>query len=218
MATLKVMSFDRTRIRTYLEGTEALKQGIRFVKCAEKSITDDTIAKEAAILLAEDRCVLIWQRDSTGYIDSEYKAFKQLEKDINNKFFFYCDEMRKEDDAVAEAKKKEEEKNEKEKNEKKRVAELQKRCEIKGLNFEEENLKQLKQWRNNISLSRFLKIFSIVGAIVLELLYTLNIITLSVGAPCLCICGVLLIYSFFIVPPSLPDGTYDVLEKGEKRR
>lgn len=206
MATLKVMSFDRTRIRTYLEGTEALKQGIRFVKCAEKSITDDTIAKEAAIRLAEDRCVLIWQRDSTGYIDSEYKAFKQLEKDINNKFFFYCDEMRKEDEATTKAK-------EKEKNEKKRVAELKKRCENKGLNFEEENLKQLKQWRNNISRSRFLKIFSIVGAIVLELLYTLNIITLSVGAPCLCICGVLLIYSFFITPPSLPDGTYDVLEK-----
>ena len=83
----KITTFDVDLIRTYMEGSEALRKGIAYCKSIQPDASD-AVAKESAIRLAQDACRRKWINDSTGYIDSEYKAFLEFSKDVEKGFYF----------------------------------------------------------------------------------------------------------------------------------
>ena len=120
-----------------------LEAGIAFVKRANPSASNEG-AKETAIRMVQDKANRIWLNDSTGYIDSEYKAFYEAKEDLLKRW-----RRNKVDPAIAAAIAKR-----KEENEERRVNELRNHCEINNLDFKTENEKSLKEYKKTYERAR----------------------------------------------------------------
>lgn len=131
---MKLSTFDRSLIRDYMESDSALLNvGIAYVKKINPSALD-AVAKETAIRMAQDAAYQKWYYDSTGYIDSEYKAFYEVrEKLFNNglKKSSYSSGTYSYTPGLGERKVSE--------TERKRESELRAYCEKNNLDFETEN-------------------------------------------------------------------------------
>lgn len=152
---MKVQFFDKDKIRMYMEGSPALKQGILYCKHLDPTVPD-IVAKESAMRIAEEYCYRKWLNDSTGYIN-EWRAFQDFEKEVEKNHQFYIDskkENRKAKDAREEAIK-QQKRCEKEE---RRIKELKNYCKTKNLDFKEENLKALKRFRKRAKLAFLLEI------------------------------------------------------------
>lgn len=80
---MPIMTFDKEKIRSYMENTETLRRGIQYMKQINPGLSD-ALAKESAIRYAQEKCAAIWSNDSRGYYDSEYKAFERFEEKVKN--------------------------------------------------------------------------------------------------------------------------------------
>ena len=58
---MELVSFDASTIRAYMLTSPALEQGIRYIMHTT-SVEDRTIAAEAAIRIAQEKCHMIWKR------------------------------------------------------------------------------------------------------------------------------------------------------------
>lgn len=88
MAVAKFLTFDSEKIRMYMEtNSEVLNQGIKYFQARNPSLGRE-LAKESAIRYAQEKCATIWKNDSTGYIDSEYKAFERFAEKVKKGFEF----------------------------------------------------------------------------------------------------------------------------------
>jgi len=83
----KFTTFNPELIRSYMEGSDVLDRGIAYMKAVTPGISDAS-AKEAAIRQAQENCQRRWLNDTTGYIDSEYRAWSEFSNDVRNGRFF----------------------------------------------------------------------------------------------------------------------------------
>ena len=85
---LKYTTFDTSKIRRYIESDPAvLEKGIRYMKTISPG-ESDFVAREAVIRQAQQICQRKWENDSTGYIDSEYKAYTEFANDVARGRYF----------------------------------------------------------------------------------------------------------------------------------
>ena len=84
---MKVSTFDPDMIRRYMEGSSVLQKGIDYCKAINPGVSDE-VAKATAIQLAQQYCQQKWYNDRSGYINSEYMAFSEFEKDVNAGRYF----------------------------------------------------------------------------------------------------------------------------------
>lgn len=166
---MKLSTFDRSLIRDYMESDSALLNvGIAYVKKINPSASD-AVAKETAIRMAQDAAYQKWYYDSTGYIDSEYKAFYEVrEKLFNNglkKSSYSSGGLS--DASIAEIVQNAVHgvNEEKLKEERKRESELRAYCEKNNLDFETENKRykreMAKLWSRACMIEFILQIVAI---------------------------------------------------------
>ncbi len=84
---MKITTFDTEKIRNYMENSSILQNGIDYCKSLNPGVSDD-VAKQTAIRLAQQYCQQKWYNDRSGYIDSEYVAFIEFEKDVRAGRYF----------------------------------------------------------------------------------------------------------------------------------
>ena len=85
---LKCTTFDPNMIRVYIEqDPDILEKGIRYMKSVTPDVSD-SVAKEAVIRQAQEICQRRWLNDTTGYIDSEYRAYSEFANDVAKGRYF----------------------------------------------------------------------------------------------------------------------------------
>lgn len=203
---MKLQTFNRDLIRDYMEDSDILEIGIQY--CQQVSPGDsELVAKETAIRMATDRCERRWYNDTSGYIDSEWKAFSELVDDVHNKRFFYAKGMKSSEELEKERKEREE----RWAQERKRVQALKQYCIDNGLNFEEENQKVLRKLRLRHAISTLFA-FIALGTFIIAVYNLLVGPWLKTGiffAAC-----VVSIIVGMTVDPKLPDNFFEKIKDG----
>lgn len=169
---MKVLTFDNEVIRSYMMGSDVLKQGIKYFKYIKPELSD-LAAQESAISFAQIKCQEYWRYYE--YIYTEWDAFQRFSEKVNRHELFDTREY----DKKIEAEKRNAELEKKyAKNETKRRNELAIYCQRNHLSFEEENRKQLIELykKNRIGV-----ILSSLGAIGLFLAIVGGILFLFVA-------------------------------------
>ena len=84
---MKLQTFNKEIIAHFMANSSALEKGIEYMKSIQPGVSDD-IAKKSAISQAQEFCYQKWLNDRSGYIDSEWKAFSEFEKDVSAGRYF----------------------------------------------------------------------------------------------------------------------------------
>lgn len=218
--------YDPELIHQYLEVSEVLELGIDYYQCEDPKRT-----KEEAATLAHAYtnkfCKRWYSRDRGDAETRHRRAFDAFAAQVQEKRYFYSTRRQELDKAEEKAAAEEKKQAEREKdhqvqleNERKRVAALRERCVAKGLDFEKENIRQLKRryWAQKIGMA--------VEAGCTGLL-TLSIAACGYGdggweSVVLCF-GLfvltLIVYALFCRPGKrLPDEAFEVIGKKKKEK
>lgn len=90
---MKITTFDTEKIRYYMEKSSILQKGIDYCKSLNPGVSDE-VAKQTAISLAQQYCQQKWYNDRSGYISSEYVAFREFEEDVSAGRYFSVKESK----------------------------------------------------------------------------------------------------------------------------
>lgn len=167
------MDFNSDLIRRYMTGTDVLAHGIDYYLCEDEKRTEEE-ATELAYAFALKYCRKWYRRDRKDPETRHRRAYDSFAQRVYDAQYFNSPRRQKAAEAEAEAKReaeaeetrrrhREEEKAQKEKlrqqqleNERKRIAALREKCVAKGLDFEKENIRQLKRQRFKQGLLTFI--------------------------------------------------------------
>lgn len=211
---MKLQTFDKSLVRSYIESSSALDAGINFVKKSNPSASP-LVARETAIRLAVDYCEKLWLRDSSGYISSEYVAFTEFEKDVRAKRFFYTKAMIEDENERERRERHEAEQESRWSREKSRVTNLRLWCIENNKDFETENKKAVEILKKKNLQTIIIEWCSALGflADIFFWVFT-DIGNWKLWLPILIIC----ITAFFVtdtkIDPKLPDDFFKKIKDG----
>lgn len=83
---VKVTTFNKELIRSYMEQSSVMQKGIAYYKHVNPSLTDAE-AKECAIHEAQETCHRRWLSDGSGYLN-EQRAFEEFKERVNKGSYF----------------------------------------------------------------------------------------------------------------------------------
>lgn len=172
-------SFNPDLIRQYMAGTEVLAHGIDYYICENGTRTEEEAA-ELAYAFALKYCRKWYRRDRKDPQTRHRRAYDSFAQRVQDAQYFNSSRRQKAAEAEMEAKRaaeaneahlrcEEEEKQKAEKlrlrqleNERKRVAALREKCVAQGLDFEKENIRQLRRRR---ARERFFSVLTVLFGI-----------------------------------------------------